>query len=313
MSTLGLQPLDNNLHAQAAAARPRNLTPGMRIGPNRLIRFLGEGAIAKVWAAIDQSQNRIALKIYNLTDESHERLPQLEVGVFEYLKKFSSWHPNIVKYHGYGRTDNGELYLAMEQLEGRTLHDIISEGSLPIAEALRILKQVALAVNYLHEKGLMHGDLKTENIMICRDGSVKLIDLGFAGEFKKFTGGGTALYQAPEQLEKTQAMPRSEIFTLGAIFYMMIRREHPYHSGRPEIQTVSVYDAEVRGRMGKEELSPGIENMPAYVRIFLKRMLDIEPGWRYRSMEEVTAAIDEVAKKLPAENQTIIQFKSILK
>jgi serine/threonine protein kinase len=141
-------------------------------------------------------------------------------------------HPGIVKIHEVGQVA-GQHYYTMEYIDGDNLADRLKRGPYDPEEAASLVAQVARAVHYLHQHGVIHRDLKPSNIMIERSGSVKVMDYGIARsqrlEAVTTTGSflGTPHYAAPETVE-AQAEPRSDIYSLGVVFFEMLTGSQPF-------------------------------------------------------------------------------------
>ena len=131
-------------------------------------------------------------------------------------------------------------YLVMEFLEGQTLERRMQqERPLAEAEALRIMSQVASAVDYLHQQGIVHRDLKPQNVMLCHDGSLRIMDFGIAkaAASRRLTFGGfsptmgTPDYMAPEQVKGQRGDERTDIYSLGATLYALLTGQAPFREG----------------------------------------------------------------------------------
>ena len=199
------------------------------LGRYEILAELGKGAMGVVYRANDPLLSRIvAIKTVNMSTDPEE----LE----EYESRFNQEaraagglnHPNIVTIHDIGR--NGNIaYMAMEFLEGRELRTLMKPGEpLASALALEIAAQVAEGLAYAHQHGVVHRDVKPANIMILDSGMAKITDFGIArmrsAEVKTQTGIvlGSPRYMSPEQVAGKRAEPRSDIFSLGVIFYEML-------------------------------------------------------------------------------------------
>lgn len=136
-------------------------------------------------------------------------------------------HPNIVTLHDVGRSEHGP-YLILELLRGRTLAQRLRLGSFPVHEAVRIALEVARGLAHAHAQGVVHRDLTPGNVFLCRDGQVKVLDLGMAHAFgHRAVAGGTAGYMAPEQERGATEDERTDVFALGVILYRMLAGQAP--------------------------------------------------------------------------------------
>lgn len=209
---------------------------GKTIGRYRIMGNLGKGGMAQVYKAQDAKlKNYVALKIlapsFGISDEFHSRFKR-EAKV---LTKLS--HPNIVKILNSGEFQ-GMLYLVMEYVEGGTLKDKLG-SPMPVEAAAEMLLPVAEALQYAHDMSIAHLDVKPANILITRDGQLKLADFGVAKILDmddtldlSGPGIGTPEYMSPETgLEKLDS--RSDIYSLGIIFYEMIAGRTPFKANTP--------------------------------------------------------------------------------
>ncbi|MDP6931673.1 MAG: protein kinase [Myxococcota bacterium] len=199
------------------------------IGPYRVVRPVDEGGMAKVYEVEDPSTGkRFALK---LLSQKGLALPRFKR---EYRALARLDHPNIIRVFRYGVADSGKPYLVMELLDGTAAQVYLrgkgSPGSAErCSEAARVVACVADALGYLHERRIIHRDLKSSNILVLADGSVKLLDFGAArlldstmsitrqGEFI-----GTFAYAAPEQITGGKVDARSDIYALGTLLYRLL-------------------------------------------------------------------------------------------
>jgi len=216
----------------------RQLGRAQRLGAYTLERKISEGGMATIHLARHALLKRpTAIKILKkhvATDEFIHRFER-EVQLASQLL-----HPNTVEIYDFGRTADGEPYYVMEFLDGVTLADLVRDtGRVPPGRAIHILRQVAAALREAHMRGLVHRDVKPENVMLCRRGEddvVKLLDFGLVknlegAETRDLTRQlsiiGTPVYMAPERLLKPSDVDvRSDIYALGAVGYFLL-------TGRP--------------------------------------------------------------------------------
>lgn len=213
----------------------RELGGGRKVGAYRLQELIGEGGMANVYRAQhDMLKRPTAVKVLKLARTTDEILARFER---EVQLASSLSHPNTVEIFDYGRTRSGQLYYAMEYLDGLTVAEVVMRsGALPVARAIHFLRQVCLALVEAHGKGLVHRDIKPENVMVCRYGGgydfVKILDFGLVKNVaqqhsRDLTRGlrilGTPLYMAPERLRNPADVDaRADIYAVGALgFYML--------------------------------------------------------------------------------------------
>lgn len=222
----------------AAAQRSRwAAAPRVVAGRFELLREIGRGGYGIVYEARDLELGRaVAFKALlpgERPDVSEHRL----LGEAEAAARLS--HPNIVAIHDVGRTEYGP-YLILELLRGVTLQRRLGTAPLPLRDALRIALEIAKGLAHAHRHGVVHRDLTPENVFLCDDGQVKLLDLGMASLFgRKKVVGGTPAYMAPEQWTGAPEDERTDVFAMGVVLYRMLANELPFPSadglpaGRP--------------------------------------------------------------------------------
>ncbi len=214
---------------------------GQKIPGYKILGELGAGAMAKVYKAKQLSLNReVAIKI--LPKKYSQNAQFIERFYAEGRAAAQLNHPNIVQAFDVGNT--GDTYFfVMEYVAGRTVHDDIQEHKrYAEKEAVNIIIQVAEALEHAHAKGLIHRDVKPKNVMITREGVVKLADMGLAravtdleaAEAEKGKAFGTPYYISPEQIRgEVNIGPPADIYSLGATLYHMVTGSVPYEGKNP--------------------------------------------------------------------------------
>jgi serine/threonine protein kinase len=248
-------------------------------------KLIGAGAMGAVYLATDRrDQSLVALKLL------HEHLSQdaafrarfeQEAHIAAILRSPYTVH---VLDSGLAR---GRLFIAMEYVQGRTLKDVLSEGPLPPERALRIATQAARALEEAGARGVVHRDVKPDNILVRRDDSVKVADFGIARQeaTAAFTAPGalvgTLPYAAPEQL-MGQADHRSDVYALGATLYHMLAGQPPFAGDLCELS-----------RRIRESPPPGepLARAPDELAAIVRRCLEKDPADRYESASELVAAL----------------------
>lgn len=207
-----------------------------QLGRYEVLGELGQGAMGIVYKAKDPLIDRVvAIKTINLglaLDEKEE----YEGRFYQEAKAAGRLsHPNIVTIYDVGKSGD-VAYIAMEFLEGRELRDIMNDsGLLPVDQVLDIVAQVALGLAYAHEHEIVHRDVKPSNIMVVRDGHVKITDFGIArmasSAVRTQTGMvlGSPKYMSPEQVMGKNIDQRSDIFSLGVMLYEMLTGQAPFN------------------------------------------------------------------------------------
>ena len=253
---------------------------------------LGEGAMGVVYRARDLTLGRVvALKLLSAEgaeDELHKRFHR-EAEAVGRLD-----HPNIVKVYDLGES-SGQLYMAMELLEGHDLRTLIEEpAEMPLGERVRILEEICRGLGYAHSKGVVHRDIKPANILVGAAGRVKLLDFGLARVATRATITrrgvilGTPDYMCPEQAMGKTVDPRSDIFSAGSVFYEFLTLQKPFLG--KTLHSV-LYQIISERPIPVLTLNPEV---PARLAEVVGRMLQKDPDRRYQCMEEVAAALREI-------------------
>lgn len=211
---------------------------GQMLDRYRLVEQIGQGGMATVYRAVDtQSMQELAIKVLSPTIGGDRRFVlrfRREAGLVKRRLK----HPNIVPVVDYGEVD-GYVYLVMSFLKGETLHDYLVRGPLTQKQKVRWIGQVAEALAFAHENGVIHRDIKPSNIMITEKGDALLMDFGLAREIEgsnTLTGSmlmGTPAYVSPEQARGEKLDPRSDQYSLGVILYQIAAGRLPFEADAP--------------------------------------------------------------------------------
>ncbi|HEX5101811.1 MAG TPA: serine/threonine-protein kinase [Polyangiaceae bacterium] len=209
------------------------------LGEYRIIRQVGEGGMGKVFEAEERlSGRRVALKVLRpelSRSDAGRRLFANEMAILAGLD-----HPNVVRCLCCTEVD-GELVMALELLEGRTLREVAAaEGALDWVRAVGLVQQMARALSaaHEHEPAIVHRDLKPENVMILAGGSVKVMDFGVAKMLAALGNAsthsvGTLAYMSPEQIDAGPVDARSDLYALGLVFYELLAGRPPFQSSSP--------------------------------------------------------------------------------
>jgi len=272
--------------------------PGTRIGRYRIVAALGAGGMGAVYRARDERLDRdIALKILPCDNRSDETARARLVR--EARTGSSLNHPNIA--HVYEVGDDGDhVYLAMELVEGRTLHDAIPPGGFPAETLLEYGLQIAGALGYAHEHGVIHRDLKSTNIMITNEGAAKVLDFGLAKRVTDRLEGaeaapldpaltvsgmvlGTPNHLPPEVLRGEPADARSDVWAFGIVLYEMASGQYPFR-GASMVELASAIVSDTPARLSGR--------VPVGVQAVIARCLAKEPTLRYHAGSEVRAALE---------------------
>jgi uncharacterized protein YbaR (Trm112 family) len=270
------------------------------LGKYEVIGELGRGAMGVVYRARDPIINRlVALKTITAAGSDNQNL--LERFYREAQSAGGLQHPNIVTIFDMG-DEAGVPYIAMELIEGENLEQMISQR-MPIPVSLKLLyaAQACSAFDYAHKRGIVHRDIKPGNIMVNKDGAVKVVDFGIARvlETSKTQTGtliGTFAYMSPEQYHGEHADERSDIWSFGVLLYELLCYRRPFIGTTPAglMHSICTQDAP-----SLRSIDPAL---PVDLEIVASRLLQKSPGNRYQSMEDVLVELDPICKGLQGES-----------
>ena len=211
--------------------------PVMVASRYRLVSLLGRGGTAEVWRAEDEALARhVALKLVTVpTDDSAARAGE-EARLLARLN-----HPGLVPVYDAGTDDRGRPWVVMELVEGETLADTLKRGPLASERAAAVGRSIAEALGYVHGQGLLHRDVKPANILVGRDGRVRLTDFGIARlvDAARVTSTGmmvgTASYLAPEQVAGEPVGPPADVYALGLVLLECLTGQREYAGSTVEV------------------------------------------------------------------------------
>ncbi len=294
-----------------AGGDPVALAPGERVGRYEIIREIGRGGMAAVYLAEDERHDRrLALKLLHpglaalLGRERFRREIRLAARLH---------HPHILPLHDSGEA-GASLWYTMPYVDGESLRDRLRrEGRLSVAEAVRIACEVADALDYAHRQGVIHRDVKPENLLLTRDGDVLVADFGIGRVFDASTPEatltstgvlvGTPAYMSPEQARGTSGLDgRTDIYGLGCVFYEMLAGEPPYPA--PTAQRA------IYGHLN--ERVPAVRRFrpdaPPRVDVALRRALAKDPGERFSTARELAEALEGAHRNRAIPRRTLAAF-----
>jgi beta-lactam-binding protein with PASTA domain len=265
-------------------------------------RKLGSGGMADVYLAEDKELGRrVALKLLN------ERHANDEQFVERFRREAQSAaglnHPNIVSIFDRGQAE-GTYYIAMEYLEGRTLKELlVRNGPTPVPIAIDYARQMLGALAFAHRNGIVHRDIKPHNIVVRKDGRLKVTDFGIArsGASQMTEAGsivGTAQYLSPEQARGAPVDARSDLYSLGIVLYEMLTGNVPFTGDAP-VEIAMKHLTAIPDP--PSELRPEI---PHDLDAIVMRALSKEPDQRYSSAEEMDADLARVARGVAVSQKT---------
>jgi serine/threonine protein kinase len=248
---------------------------GRQIGPYQLQEMIGRGGMGVVYRAYDCRLDRdVAIKFpppyWSLNEQTKKRfLNEARIAA-------SLDHPNICTIYEADELDDGTLFMAMAFYQGETLQQRLEQGPLDLDDAVDLIIQTASGLEAAHKKGLIHRDIKPANLILTQNGTLKVLDFGIAmaadeGITFSEQQPGTEAYMSPEQVHGGRVDKRTDLWSMGVIFYEMLTGELP----RNEWVSVS-------------SLHPGV---PARIDELLCQLLDPDPDNRMQSAGELVATL----------------------
>jgi eukaryotic-like serine/threonine-protein kinase len=259
-----------------------------QLGPYALKQLIGRGGMGIVYEAEHvKLRNRVAVKVLPKSTLSDPAALERFRHEWEAVGRLS--HPNVVRAMHAGEAD-GIPFLAMEYINGPDLARIVAtHGPLGCADAAELVRQAALGLAHAHEQGVIHRDVKPNNLLITTEGQVKLLDLGLA----RLAGGdsirtnqqflGTADYMAPEQWQGQPTDARTDVYSLGCVLFFVL-------TGRPPFSSTSYPSTRSKMVAHTETLPPSV-TAPTALNELLMRMLAKSPSDRVASAAEVAERI----------------------
>lgn len=265
--------------------------PMSQLGPYELRGELGRGAMAVVWRAWDPMLEReIAIKEPLLRPDLLPDVRQEFVDRFQGECRTAARlnHPNIITVYDAGLFD-GRPAVIMELVQGETLAQVLARGPFSLTQALTLEVQLLHALGYAHSSGVVHRDVKPDNVFVTSDGRIKLADFGIAclQGGNSYTQAGTVLgspgYMAPEQIRGIPADQRADIFSAGVVLYEMLAGVNPFEAGNPL--------ATMDNAMNNPIPSLGLGGTAVDVDAVIARATAKEPAQRFASAEEMILAL----------------------
>lgn len=292
------------------------LSAGTTLGRYEIRSLIGAGGMGEVYLALDPKIGReVAIKVLPIAvSGDSDRLARFEQ---EAQAAGSLNHPNILAIYDV-QTDNGAPYVVSELLEGETLRDKMAVGPVPQRKALDYALQIAHGLAAAHEKGIVHRDLKPENVFVTSDGRVKILDFGLAKlmepeadavatdlptrKLKTDPGTimGTIAYMSPEQVRARTVDHRTDIFSLGVVFYEMLTGKRAFDGdSTADLMSAILREEPPRISNTNATLSPALERV-------IEHCLEKNPAERFHSARDLAFAIQALSGTTSLSDQAMV-------
>ncbi len=266
----------------------------------KILEKLGEGGMGIVYLAEDTKlKRRVAIKFlptYIAADTEERQRFEIEAQAAASLN-----HPNITTIHAIEESED-KIFIVMEFIDGDELKDRIKTGAIPLEETINFAIQIAEGLSAAHKKGIVHRDIKSANIMITKDGNVKIMDFGLA----KIGGGsqvtklgstiGTIAYMSPEQARGEKLDQRTDIWSFGIVLYEMFTGGQPFKGAYDQAIIYSILNEQ-----------PEFNNVPEPLSYILKKAIAKSPSERYQNTNEMLKDL----KSLRSDSQSGTSSKEI--
>ncbi|MEO8480012.1 MAG: serine/threonine-protein kinase, partial [Gemmatimonadota bacterium] len=271
---------------------------GHQVGHYRLVGMLGSGGMGTVYRAHDDRLDRtVALKFLppylSAQPDACERFRG------EARAAAALDHPNVCSIYEIGETADGRPFIAMACYDGETLKERLSRAPMPPNEAIRIALALGHGLGAAHARGIVHRDVKPGNVMLCADGTVRLLDFGLAKVAD--TGGtgpgvtlGTIAYMAPEQARGDHVDARADLWSLGVVLYEMLAGMRPFRGGNDRAVIEAILHA-------TPDPLPKLGEAQAFISPIVSRLLQKAPDNRYQGANEL---VRDLARGAPPRTAT---------
>ena len=286
------------------------ITPGLRLGPYKILKLLGSGGMGAVYLAYDERLDRhVALKM--VTRATREPAPRRLLREARAVARLT--HPNIAGLYDVFEHDH-ETFLVMEYVDGEPLTSLVKAQPVSVDRAVDVGLQLVDALRYAHRARIIHRDIKPANVMLTPDGTVKVLDLGLAHETADpgadtktvsavdpndviSSRAGTPPYMAPERLARHVADARTDVYSVGVVLFELLTGRRPYFA--PDLMTLAVNVA-TQATPRVAETRPDV---PAVLDDLVARAMAKDPATRYASAADLHDALvrvrDTLAGKIP--------------
>ncbi|MFC1609469.1 serine/threonine-protein kinase [Myxococcota bacterium] len=267
------------------------------LAPYRALASLGQGGVGHVYHAVSPTGAHMAIKVIH--PEIASRVEVVEAILSNAWKTHCIDHPNLVGVHGVGRLSGGRPFIAMEHIAGWDLGELLAqETALPFTRVLEIGLQISAGLSALHQRGLLHLDLKPNNVRVLDSGHVKVLDLGLAATGNDAAsldlGPGTPEYWSPEHASRQAVDQRSDVYGLGVLMYEALTGRTPF-SSHSVAEVVADHLYTEPARLAPPPQQPRI---PEAVQNIVLRCLKKSPTLRFQTIDEVSAALEAAQEVL---------------
>ena len=269
-----------------------------KLGKYEIVSKIGEGAMGEVYKAYDPVLGRdVAVKTMSATIGSDNELRQR----FEREARSAARlnHPNIITVYDFGE-EQGRAFITMELLEGEDLSELISRrASMNLETKVSLMEQMAEGLAFAHARDVVHRDLKPGNIHIQRGGQVKIMDFGLARlSTSNMTRAGMVMgtpnYMSPEQVRGERATARSDVFSLGSVFYELLTYHKPFDADSLHAVLFQVMQSE------PEPIATAVPGLPPPLRHVVERAMAKDPNTRFKDAAELREALRSVRAGISA-------------
>ena len=261
----------------------------------RLFDLVGAGGMATVYRGEDLLLERtVAIKFLREPYASDPIFRERFLGEARAAARLD--HPGIVRIYDVGQDEGNHPYIVMEIVEGEDLKTLIRRnGPLPVAQALNLTRQISAGVGHAHRAGIVHCDLKPQNILVTQKGETKVADFGIARAFRREDGTaqqqddvvwGSPHYISPEQVRGEHPTPASDVYSIGVIMYEMLTGVPPFHDPDPAVLAMKhLREEPVPLRSLNPRVPPGLEAL-------VRRALAKNPADRFQNADQLAIAIN---------------------
>ena len=253
-----------------------------------ILGFLGKGGMGLVYRALDMElEEEVAIKL--LQPEFTRELSEIERLKREIVTARKITHPNVIRLHDFGLDESDEGFISMEVLPGGSLAELLEKGPLTFTRALDIAVGISDGLAAAHDKGIIHRDMKPENVLFDEDGIPKLVDFGLArtstSQQTVWAITGTPRYMSPEQTDGEKATPKSDVYSTGVLLYYLFCGRLPFLSDNLlQLATQHAEEAPPRPRSLRQSITPKVEQI-------LMRCLEKDPAKRFPSARALAAEL----------------------